>query len=195
MKRFALALGMGLGLGLATLAAPANAAIFAWDVEYSNWWEKDGGGSLSGKFVADYKAAEDGIVSVDEMTSWNWNWSGNDVVPAFSFSSGEIGATADFNPSFYVDGKLNQPLDRDGLDQGTFTSGSGNEVLDLEYLSASSGYVDNLGESFSLGNPDPALGRIRVSDPVVVPEPDSILGLIALVGISAVTLKRRKRRA
>ncbi len=193
MKRFALAVGMGLGLGLATLAAPANAAILAWDIEYSGWWEEDGGGSISGKFVADHKNAQDGIVSVDEMTSWLWNWSGNDVVPAFSFSSGDAGATTDFNPSFYVDGRLNQPLDGDGLDQGTFTSGSGNEVLDLEYLFAIS-YVDNV-ESFSAGNLDSTLGRISVSDPVAVPEPDSILGLITLVGISAVTLKRRKQKA
>lgn len=193
MKRFALAVGMGLGLGLATLAAPANAAILAWDVEYSNWWEEDGGGSISGKFVADRKDAQDGIVSADEMTSWLWNWSGNDVVPAFSFSSGEIGATTDFNPSFYVDGRLNQPSLLDGLDQGTFTSGSGNEVLDLEYLFAIS-FVANV-ESFSQGNSNSALGTIRVSNPVVVPEPDSILGLITLVSISAVTLKRRKQRA
>lgn len=192
MKRFALAVGMSLGL--ATLAAPANAAILAWDIEYSSWWEEDGG-SISGTFAADEKDAQDGIVSTDEMTSWLWKWSGNDVVPAFSFSSRNAGATADFNPSFYVDGRLNQHSLLDRLDQGTFTSGSGNEALDLEYLFAIS-FVNNV-ESFSQGNPNSTLGTITVSDPVIVPEADGFLGLITitLAGISAATLKRQKQRA
>jgi len=193
MKRFALAVGMGLGLGLATLAAPANAATFAWDIEYSGWWEENGGGSIFGTIVADENDAQDGIVSIDEMRSWLWNWSGNDIVPAFSFSSREAGTSADFDPSFYVDGRLNQPDLLDGLDQGTFTSGSGNEILDLEYLFAIS-FVDSV-ESFSPGNPESTLGIITVSDPVIVPEPTTVLGLFALAGLGAATLKRQKQEA
>jgi hypothetical protein len=188
MKRFALA--VGLGLGLATLAAPANAALFAWDIEYSGWWEESGGGSILGTIVADDSDAEDGIVSGDELKSWLWNWSGNDVVPAFSFSSQEAGATADFDSSFYVDGRLNQPGLLDGLDQGTFTSGSGNEVLDLEFLFAIS-FTDNV-ESFSEGNVESVTGTVAVSDPVPVPEPTSILGLLALAGVGAAALKRQQ---
>jgi hypothetical protein len=190
MKRFALA--VGLGLGLATLAAPANAALFAWDIEYSGWWEESGGGSIFGTIVADDSDAEDGIVSGDELKSWLWNWSGNDVVPAFSFSSEEDGATADFDASFYVDGRLNQPGLLDGLDQGTFTSATGDEVLDLEFLFAIS-YADGV-ESFSPGNPEALTGTVAVADPVIVPEPTTVLGLV-VAGLGAVTLKRQKQAA
>ncbi len=189
MKRFALA--VGLGLGFATLAAPASAANFAWDIEYSGWWESDGGGSVLGTIVADEQDAQDGIVSIDEMKSWLWNWSGNDAVPAFSISSREAGSTADFAPSFYVDGRLNQPGLLDGLDQGTFTSGSGNEVLDLEFLLAIA-FADNV-ESFSPGNLDSTTGTVTVSEPIPVPEPASILGLLALAGLGVTTLKHQKQ--
>jgi hypothetical protein len=191
MKRFALA--VGLGLGLAAIAAPAHAALFAWDVEYSGWWEESGGGSIFGTIIADEEDTQDGIISGDELRSWLWNWSGNDVVPAFSFSSKESGATADFDASFYVDGRLNQPGLLDGLDQGTFTSGSGDAVLDLEFLYAIS-YTDGV-ESFSPGNFEAALGTVAVSDPVPVPEPATVLGLAALVGLGATTLKRQKQAA
>lgn len=196
MKRFALAVGMGLGL--ATLAAPANAALLAWEVGYSGWWEEDGGGSISGKLFADEEDALDGIVSADELTSWGWNWSGNDAVSAFSISSDEAGATTDFDPSFYVDGTPNEPIgldfvDPDGLDQGSFISGSGNEILDLQALLAISS-ADGV-ESFSRGNPDSTLGAVTVSEPTPVPEPTTILSLLALAGISTATLKRQKQRA
>jgi hypothetical protein len=190
MKRLALAVSLGL---VATLAAPANAALFSWDIEYSGWWEESGGGSISGTIVADENDAQDGIVSGDELKSWLWNWSGNNVVSAFSFSSQEPGAIADFNPSFYVDGRLNQPGPLDGLDQGTFTSGSGNEVLDLERLFAIS-FTDSV-ESFSPGNLNSTVGTITVADPVPVPEPMSALGLFALAGLGAAILKRQKQEA
>ncbi|MBD1997161.1 PEP-CTERM sorting domain-containing protein [Leptolyngbya sp. FACHB-541] len=191
MKRFALA--VGLGLGLTAIAAPAHAALFAWDVEYRGWWEESGGGSIFGTIVADEEDTQDGIISGDELKSWLWNWSGNDVVPAFFFSSKESGATADFDASFYVDGRLNQPELLDGLDQGTFTSGSGDAVLDLEFLYAIS-YTDGV-ESLSPGNPEAVLGTVAVADPVPVPEPAAVLGLTALAGLAATTLKRQKLEA
>jgi len=191
MKRFVLA--AGLGLGLVAIAAPANAALFAWDIEYTGWWEESGGGSVFGTIVADEADVEDGIISGDELKSWLWSWSGNDVVPAFSFSSQEEGAIADFDAGFYVDGRLNQPGLLDGLDQGAFTSGSGNEILDLEFLFAIS-FNDGV-ESFSPGNLEAPLGTVAVADPVPVPEPTSILGLAALAGIGVAALKRQKQVA
>mgnify|MGYP005843008925 CR=1 FL=1 len=191
MKRIAVAIATGLGLGLATFATPANAALFSWNVEYTGWWEADGGGSISGQFIANEKDALDGIVSIDEMTSWMWNWSGNDAVSAFSISSKDAGASPDFDSSFYVDGRLNQPNLLDGLDQGTFISG--NEVLDLEFLFAIS-FADNV-ESFSPGNVDSTSGTVTVSDPTPVPEPTSILGLLALAGAGTATLRRQKQEA
>ena len=190
-----LALVATVALGWATLTAPANAALFSWDIEYTNWWEDDGGGSIFGTIIADENDAADGIVSADELKAWEWNWSGNDVVSAFSISSNE-GATTDFEPSFYVNDTPNQPLglvDPDNLDQGSFVSGSGNEILDLQALLAIS-FTDGV-ESVSAGNPTATLGTVSVSEPTAVPEPASILGLLALAGVSTATLKRQKQDA
>ncbi|MBD0269793.1 MAG: PEP-CTERM sorting domain-containing protein [Cyanobacteria bacterium Co-bin8] len=194
MKHFALA--AVAALGFSALATPANAAIFAWDVEYTGWWEEEGGGSISGTFSAREEDALDGIVSIDEMLSWIWNWSGNSVVPAFSIASSEAGTT-DFDPSFYINGTPNQPIgldfvDPDGLDQGSFTSASGNEVLDLQALLVIS-YADDGTEFLTTGNSSSTLGAITVSDPTPVPEPATLLGLLALVGAGAATLQRQKQ--
>jgi hypothetical protein len=192
MKRFAFA--VAASLGLAMVAAPTEAALLSWQIDYQGWWEADGGGSVSGMFIADEEDALDGIVSVEEMTSWVWSWSGNNAVPAFSLSSQEVGATTDFAPSFYVDGRANQPIgfdfvDPDGLDQGSFISGSGNQILDLQALLVIS-FVDNV-EFFSGGNPDSMLGTVTVSAPSSVPEPS--IGFLTLVGAGLVVLKRRQR--
>lgn len=189
-----LALVATVALGWAALTAPANAALFSWDIEYTDWWEDDGGGSIFGTIIADENDAADGIVSADELKAWEWNWSGNDVVSAFSISSNE-GATTDFEPSFYVNDIPNLPvgldfLDPDNLDQGSFVSGSGNEILDLQALLAIS-FTDGV-ESVSQGNPIATLGTVTVSEPTAVPEPATILGLLALAGVSTATLKRQK---
>jgi hypothetical protein len=41
-----LALVATVALGWAALTAPANAALFSWGIEYTGWWEDDGGGSI-----------------------------------------------------------------------------------------------------------------------------------------------------
>jgi hypothetical protein len=192
-----LALVATVALGWATLTAPANAALFSWDIEYTNWWEDDGGGSIFGTIIADENDVADGIVSADELKDWQWNWSGNEVVSAFSISS-KAGGTTDFDPSFYVNDTPNQPigldfLDPDNLDQGSFVSASGNEILDLQALLAIS-FMDGV-ESVSAGNPTATLGTVSVSEPTAVPEPASILGLLALAGVSTATLKRQKQDA
>jgi hypothetical protein len=192
MKRFALA--ATAALGLVTFAAPAQAVLLSWDVSYVGWWEADGGGSVSGKFVADQSAASDRIISIDEMTSWAWNWSGNNAVSAFSISS-EDGST-DFSPSFNLGGTPNLPIanevDPDGLDQGSFLSGDQSKILDLQALIVSS-FAEDGTESVSLGNAAATSGRISVSPPTVVPEPTTVLGLLALTGASVATLKRQKQ--
>jgi hypothetical protein len=193
-----LALAATVALGWAALAAPANAALFSWDIEYTGWWEDDGGGSIFGTIIADEDDAADGIVSANELKAWEWNWSGNDVVSAFSIFSKDKGATTDFEPSFYVNGTPNQPIgldfvDPDNLDQGSFVSGSGNEILDLQALLAIS-FTDGV-ESVSVGNPTATIGSVTVSEPTAVPEPATVLGLLALAGISTATLKRQKQDA
>jgi hypothetical protein len=192
-----LALFATVTLGWAALTAPASAALFSWEIEYTGWWEDDGGGSIFGIIIADEDDAADGIVSADELKAWEWNWSGNDIVSAFSISSNE-GATTDFEPSFYVNDTPNQPMgldfvDPDNLDQGSFVSGSGNEILDLQALLAIS-FTDGV-ESVSEGNSTATLGTVTVSEPTAVPEPATILGLLALAGVSTATLKRQKQDA
>lgn len=194
MKHFALA--ATVALGWAALTAPANAALFSWDIEYTGWWEDNGGGSIFGSIIADEDDAADGIVSADELKAWEWNWSGNDVVSAFSIDSDE--GKTDFDPNFYVNGTSNQPIgmdvvDPDNLDQGSFVSSSGNEILDLQALMAIS-FTDGV-ESVSRGNPTATLGSVTVSEPTPVPEPATVLGLLALAGISTATLKRQKQDA
>ncbi|NES94216.1 MAG: PEP-CTERM sorting domain-containing protein [Desertifilum sp. SIO1I2] len=189
MKPFAIAIATSLGL--LALGTPANAARFSWNVEYTGWWAADGGGSISGQFIANPEDALDGIISIEEMTSWFWNWTGNDVVPAFSISSKDAGASTDgFFPRFYVDGTPNQPFDFNldpNLDQGAFTAGD--YYLDLEFLRVES----LLANLVSQGNPE-LMGTITVSDPTVVPEPATLLGLMAIAGL-ATTLKRQKQEA
>lgn len=193
MKRFAFV--VATGLGLATVATPLSAKTLGWNVEYTGWWEADGGGSISGMFFAKEEDALDGIISIDEMTSWMWNWSGNDAVSQFSISSKDMGATTDFAPSFYIDGRLNQPVgldfvDPDGLDQGSFMAGSGNQILDLQALLVIA-FADNL-ESLSVGNPEATVGTVAVSESVPVPEPS--IGLWALAGVGLAGFKRRQAK-
>ncbi|MEO0986306.1 MAG: PEP-CTERM sorting domain-containing protein [Cyanobacteria bacterium J06639_14] len=185
MKYFALA--ATAALSAFAIATPANAALFSWDVEYTGWWEEEGGGALSGSFVADEADADDGIVGLDEVQSWTWDWSGNDLASSFSISSSDEGAEIQVfdvaTSGFYVDGTANEPGLLDGLDQGVFVGGeTGELVLDLEFL-----IVENNSTTFptgpsevSLGNVDSETGSITVGDPKPVPEPATILGLIAL---------------
>ncbi|HEY9881389.1 MAG TPA: PEP-CTERM sorting domain-containing protein [Leptolyngbyaceae cyanobacterium] len=189
-----LALAATAALGFVSLATPAEATSFVWNVEYAGWWEKDGGGFISGQFFADAEDALDGIVSGDEMTAWSWSWSGNNAVSAFSISSTDAGASTSFFPHFYVDGRSNKPLpfSSDTLDQGSFISSFGDEVLDLEALLVIS-YADGV-ESLSEGNISSPLGKIAVSDPKPVPEPTAILGLLSLA-VGAAAFKRQKQAA
>ena len=200
MKHFAFA--AATAIGVFAIAAPANAALFSWDVEFTGWWEEEGGGSLFGSFIADESDASDGVVALDEIRSWMWDWSGNDSVSAFSISSSDDGAEIQFadaaSSGFFVDGTANQPGSFDGLEQGVFAGGSEGEfVLDLEFLIVE----DNTnafpsGESaFSVGNVDSESGSIAVSEPTAVPEPATILGLLAIAGLGGMTLKRQQQGA
>ena len=108
-------------LGVATVAAPAQALTFRWDVDYSGFFAD--GASITGSFIADETAAADGIVFGDEFDSWEWSWSGSSAVDAFSISSadGEFETLFD-TPGFFVDGTPNEFELADGLDQGSYVS-------------------------------------------------------------------------
>ncbi|NEQ54899.1 MAG: hypothetical protein F6K11_33050 [Leptolyngbya sp. SIO3F4] len=109
-------------LGMAAIAAPAQALTFRWNVDYSGFFPEDA--TISGSFVADEAAAADGIVSGDEFEAWDWSWSGNSEVEAFSLSSSNgDDINTDFGiPGFFVDGTPNEVGFTDGLDQGFYTS-------------------------------------------------------------------------
>jgi hypothetical protein len=198
MKHIALA--ATAALGFVSIAAPAQAALFSWSVEYTGWWEEQGGGSIAGSFVASEADAADGIVALDEISAWMWDWSGNDYVSAFSISSKDKGSEIQIlgDPNgFYGDGTPNLPGLADGLDQGTFVGGDAGEyVLDLEYL----GVEDNT-VSFPFGGAVvygdvAAAGSITVSEPIPVPEPASLIGLLAIAGgIGGSVIKRQKQVA
>lgn len=196
MKYFALA--TTTTLSLFAIAIPANAAPLIWDVDYTGWWEGQGGGSISGSFVADEVDAADGIVGLDEIVSWAWDWSGNDFVSAFSVSSEDEGAEIQiFEPAgFFVDGTTNEPGLSDGLDQGIFVGGEAGEfVLDLEFLIVEDNTVAfPFGGDISFGDVGAESGSVTVSDPKPVPEPATLLGLLALTGFGA-TLKRQLKSA
>lgn len=179
-------------LGVTAFAAPAQALTFRWNVDYTGFFADDA--SITGSFVADEAAATDGIVSGDEFDSWVWNFSGNSEVDAFSISSDEGGEflTLGDTPGFFVDGTPNEVDFADGLDQGSYTSDA--YGIDLEFL-----FV----QDFTAGNPFAgtttfgdltAAGTIAVSDPEVVPEPATLLGLLTLAGAAAMA-KRQKHAA
>ncbi|MFE4108265.1 PEP-CTERM sorting domain-containing protein [Almyronema epifaneia] len=185
-------------LGLAALAAPAEAALFSWNVEYTGWWEEEA--TVSGTLFADEASAADGILSLDELTDWSWSWSGNSFVPAFAISSKDEGAEIQiFDPSaasgFYVDGTANLPDLLDDLDQGVFAAGD--FLLDLEFLIVEQIDTGSQGTSDSLvafGDTS-AAGTVSVADPKPVPEPAALLGLLALSGLGTASLKRQKQAA
>lgn len=195
MKHFAIA--TMAALGMAAIAAPAPAAQLNWEVEYDGWWEDTGGGSIFGSFTADEADAVDGIVALDEISSWMWSWSGNDAVSAFSISSADAGAEIQsFDPDnsgFYGDGTPNLP--GTGLDQGIFVGGpAGKQILDLEFLTVE----DNSDVSFALqnqvsaGNLSSASGSVHVSEPAAVPEPATVMGLLMLA-VGGAAVKRQAK--
>ena len=182
MKQIVLA--AAAALGVTAFAAPAQAALFKWSVDYTGFFADDA--FISGFFIADGADAEDGIVSGDEFDSWEWTWSGNSEVDAFTVSSsdGEF-ATLFGNPAFFVDGTPNEV--GAGFDQGFY--GSDDVGLDLEFL-----FVDNFADGTFTAGDVTAAGTISVSDPEKVPEPATILGLLTVAGAAALA-KRQKQAA
>lgn len=176
-------------LGVTAVAAPAQAVTLKWTVDYTGFFAEDA--SINGFFVAEDTAAEDGFVSGDEFDRWEWNWSGNSEVDAFTLTSLTAEAESFFGEfGFFVDGTPNEP--EAGADQGLYVSDDFG--LDLEFL---------LVQDFTSGSPftgtttfgdATAAGTVAVSDPEVVPEPATLLGLLTLAGAAAMA-KRQKHAA
>ncbi len=110
-----------------------------YSIEYTDFWENDGGGSVKGLFSVSENAVADGVISLDELTAWDLDWTGNTEVAAFSISSDDGSATALVPPSgFSIEGAnaafVPNFSDSDGLDQGLYESGSGDKTIDLGAL-------------------------------------------------------------
>jgi hypothetical protein len=179
MKRFACA--ATVALGLTAIAAPADAAMFEWTVEYTDFWSD--GSSLTGAIRADEAAALDGIITSDEFTAWMWDWSGNAEVDAFSISSKDELAETQF------DAALN--LGDDPFAQGLFSAGDPiNYSIDFDFLVVDKFNFDTFEFSESVADGD---GSVAVSSKKV-PEPATVMGLIALTAVGA-TVKRQKQAA
>lgn len=175
-------------IGTTAVAAPAQAVTFKWNVDYTGFFSN--GASITGYFVADESAADDGVVSADEFDSWQWNWSGNSEVDAFSISSSNGEFSTLFGvPGFFVNGTTNAVNLADNLEQGNYSSNNYN--LDLEYL---------IVEDVTAGSPitgtttygNLTAGSIAVSDPEIVPEPTTLLGLLTLAGTAAMVKRQKK---
>jgi hypothetical protein len=189
MKRIVFA--AAAALGVTAFTAPAQAALFKWRVDYTGFFAEDA--FISGFFVADGADAADGIVSGDEFERWEWTWSGNSEVDAFTISSSEGDFSTLFgDPAFYVDGTPNEVGLTDGLDQGFYSSDEFG--LDLEFLLVDDFTGSNPLASISTTGDVTAAGTISVSDPEPVPEPATLLGLMTLAGAAAMA-KRQKQAA
>lgn len=187
MKKMTLA--ATAALGVIAIATPAEAALFSWHVDYTGFFAE--GASISGGFTAEESAAADGIVYADEFDSWKWTWSGNSEVDAFTISSKNGEYVSLFGtPGFYVDGTPNKVAD--GLDQGVYYSDD--YSLDLEYL---------IAENVTAGSPITgtasygdltAAGTVSVSEAKDVPEPTTLLGLLALVAGAGTSAVKRNQK-
>ncbi|MEA5464108.1 PEP-CTERM sorting domain-containing protein [Leptothoe sp. PORK10 BA2] len=174
-------------LGITAFAAPAQAASFRWNIDYTGFFAD--GASINGSFIADETAATDGFVSTDEFDSWIWTF--NSATEVVSVSSADSGAEIQnfFGPAgFFVDGTAN--VVGDDASEGVYASSSA--VIDLDFL-----LVDTFasGSITSSATGDVTVSdAISVSDPETVPEPATLLGLFALAGAAA-TAKRQKQAA
>ncbi len=186
MKQIVLA--AAAALGVTVFAAPAQAALFKWNVDYTGFFAD--GASITGFFTAEDTAAADGFVSTEAFDSWAWNWSGDSVSDPFSISSNDGGEIQTFfGPAgFFVDGTANVP--GDNASEGVYASGEA--TIDLDFL-----FVDSFASGFvtaSVTGDVAAAGTVAVADPVPVPEPATVLGLWALAGAAAL-VKCQKQAA
>lgn len=163
----------------------SHATLVSYGVEYTGWWDIEGGGALSGTLITGESAGDDGIIDLGlELEAWSWSWSGNSFVSAFSISSRDAGAGVDIfgaNAGVFVDGTPNLPDFADGLDQGVFIGGSfGEFVIDLEYLFLEDNTVGfPVGGDFTEGDIFSESGLVSVAPAQAVPAP-ATLALLAL---------------
>ena len=176
MRRIVLAAAV---LSSAVFAAPAQAALFKWNVDYTGFFAEDA--SISGFFVADEITATDGFVSGDEFSAWEWVWSGNSEVEAFTLSSSDGEIESFFGESgFFVDGTPNVP--DAGTSEGVYISDVA--LIDLDFL-----FVD----TFAPGAITSVTGDVLAAGTVSVSE----IGRAAwwgrvLISVVAVSLKKKK---
>lgn len=186
-------------LSASVFSGLSQASLVSYDFEYNGWWDAEGGGSLIGSLITDMNAVDDGFIDLgSELADWDWSWSGNPFVSAFSISSRDAAAGVDILggiAGFFVDGTPNLPDFADGLDQGVFIGGDvGQFVIDLEFLFVEDNTVPfPFGGDVTFGDPASTTAFVDVGQPVAVPEPSSI-ALLACVIPGALLVARRRRK-
>jgi Ca2+-binding RTX toxin-like protein len=114
--------------------------VIDFQLDYSNFWQNDGGGAIRGTFSASEADAADGVVTIDELVDWNWSWTGNTQVKPFSLAAAKGDtATALLPPGGFLVDRSNQLIltdlaDPDRLDQGLYESKDGQKVIDIGAL-------------------------------------------------------------
>lgn len=188
MKRFAIA--AVATVGLAAISTPADAAIFEWTVEYTDFWAD--GASLTGSIHAEEEAALDGIISSDEFTSWMWNWSGNIDVDPFSISSQDEFAETQFDAALI--------LGANPFVEGLFIGGTDSVEYSIDFFDSifvTAFDFEEASNDFLYEAPaseSDQFGTVTTSAKAV-PEPATVLGLIALAATASTTIKRQKQGA
>ncbi|NJM58302.1 MAG: hypothetical protein HC857_13935 [Synechococcales cyanobacterium RU_4_20] len=171
--------------GSLTVGSISVSPVVDFGVQYLGFWA--GGGAVSGVISASEADAADGVISLDELVDWSWDWSGNSEVDAFSLSSAESAAIALLPPGGFL---LNQPsgvldttlIDPQGLDQGLYESEDGDRAIDLGALLIQDFAANRLAQG------DPLRGLITIQAHGENPQTDAdrlIYGngqLLTLVG-------------
>ncbi|NJN29641.1 MAG: calcium-binding protein [Synechococcales cyanobacterium RM1_1_8] len=145
----------------ATGASISVSPLVVFDVSYLGFWGN--GDAVTGAFSISEADAADGVASLDELVDWSWSWSGNSDVSPFTISSDDGSVTALLPPSgFLLTGRNtafnSEFVDGDGLDQGLYQSGSGEQSIDLGALIIE----DFAAGTLAQGDADAASGIISV---------------------------------
>ncbi|MEM1291610.1 MAG: PEP-CTERM sorting domain-containing protein [Cyanobacteria bacterium P01_H01_bin.162] len=167
------------------IAPAAEAATIGFDFFGTGYG--GAGGIVTGMFETDETSVEDGLVSEDELISWMFSFNGLPGVDAFEISSNEANASVLFFEGFQVSSSapVDQGVDFTSLgaifpDLGTFEGDAGSIDLEFGFIFSNANLQD--GEPVGKGS--------AVVTPQPVPEPMTLLGILAVGGLGYASRRR-----